>query len=108
MIAPGLDANLDHELNRGLQACDVVTQSDSVGLSRAATCGLVQRDKVAPCRGAHRGHVCWWSRAGRQIVRLMPKAKGTWIARRSDSPVSRAGLRLEHVSAMLTPCPFAA
>jgi hypothetical protein len=25
-----------------------------------------------------------------------------------DSPVSRAGLRLEHVSSMLTPCPFAA
>jgi hypothetical protein len=25
-----------------------------------------------------------------------------------DSPVSRAGLRLEHVSTMLTPCPFAA
>ena len=32
MIAPGLDVNLDHELNRESQGCDVVTQSDSVGL----------------------------------------------------------------------------
>jgi hypothetical protein len=32
MIAPGLDVNLDHELNRGRQSCDQVTQSDSVGL----------------------------------------------------------------------------
>src|SRR5262245_14634484 len=37
MIAPGLDTNLDHELNRELQGCDLVTQSDSVGLSRRAT-----------------------------------------------------------------------
>jgi len=32
MIAPGLDVNLDHEPNRESQGCDVVTQSDSVGL----------------------------------------------------------------------------
>jgi len=32
MIAPGLDVYLDHELNRELKSCDVVTQSDSVGL----------------------------------------------------------------------------
>jgi hypothetical protein len=35
MIAPGLDVNLDHELNRGRQSCDQVTQSDSVGLEHA-------------------------------------------------------------------------
>src|SRR5262245_59738671 len=32
MIAPGLDGNLDHGLNRESQSCAVVTQSDSVGL----------------------------------------------------------------------------
>ena len=32
MIAPGLDWNFDHELNRGAECCDLVTQSNSVGL----------------------------------------------------------------------------
>src|SRR5262249_45227840 len=32
MIAPGLDVNLDHELNRELYSCDGVTQPDSVGI----------------------------------------------------------------------------
>jgi hypothetical protein len=32
MIAPGLHRNLDHELNRTADSCDLVTQSDSVGL----------------------------------------------------------------------------
>jgi hypothetical protein len=41
MIAPGLDVNLDHELNRGRPACDVVTQSDSVGLISALLCGVL-------------------------------------------------------------------
>src|SRR6516225_7160766 len=39
MIAPGLDVNLDHEPNRESQGCDVVTQSDSVGLG----CGTLLR-----------------------------------------------------------------
>jgi hypothetical protein len=37
MIAPGLDVNLDHEPNRELHSCDVVTQSDSVGLAVAVS-----------------------------------------------------------------------
>src|SRR5215471_20019324 len=36
MPAPGLDGNLDHELNRERQSCDQVTQSDSVGLGGPA------------------------------------------------------------------------
>jgi ABC-type nitrate/sulfonate/bicarbonate transport system permease component len=35
MIAPGLDWKLDHELNRAAECCDLVTQSDSVGLGSA-------------------------------------------------------------------------
>jgi len=34
MIAPGLRHSLDHELNRTADSCDLVTQSDSVGLSQ--------------------------------------------------------------------------
>src|SRR5262245_43952610 len=37
MIAPGLDRNLDHELNRGPECCDLVTQSDSVGLASCSS-----------------------------------------------------------------------
>ena len=33
MFAPGLEMNLDHELNRPLDGCGAVTHCDSVGLS---------------------------------------------------------------------------
>src|SRR5262245_56065770 len=51
MMAPGLDTNLDHELSRDLQSCDVVNQSDSVGLVNAT---VVQRARPisARARGA--------------------------------------------------------
>src|SRR5215831_20726030 len=55
MVAPGLDANLDHELNRQIQSCDVVTQSDSVGLVRVPARRLPTRPgrpwvRTAPSR----------------------------------------------------------
>src|SRR5262245_27505513 len=51
MIAPGLDTNLDHELNRGPECCDLVTQSDSVGLVN-----LFTRKKVGGAKAVFTFH----------------------------------------------------